>query len=388
MDPESLFSYLLEDEIMTFSQTSEGNLRCARIFMKESTRELRQVLDPGPPGWEEASLGGAAGAADGGGSGGEDGGEDLDGQGDGGQYSGGGNYDEEEPGSPTSAEDKVRARNLATSNLTEVVSARMLEAELDARKAAVVKKLERAFDIIDADKSGDLDWGEIQDALDPDGEQGAELHEIFGSHDILAPLSALSMWEKLFALIDVNGDGTVDFDELTGYVFGLIEKKFRQIPRSGTHYLMDRIMRRGLGDFVDRVQERCKERTVEGESALMSQVRALLGRGAGFNRLMPALLKYHTRCYGKLVNVYGDFTCIKDLFVAWAEVHKRGDLLNSTDAIAGIFDYPPDQVDELSSVDQATFYSTIFRNMEDAGAVDHYLKIVDEAILKRKAPRM
>ena len=247
VDPESLFSYLLEDEIMTFSQTSEGNLRCARIFMKESTRELRQVLDPGPPGWEEASLGGAAGAADGGGSGGEDGGEDLDGQGDGGQYSGGGNYDEEEPGSPTSAEDKVRARNLATSNLTEVVSARMLEAELDARKAAVVKKLERAFDIIDADKSGDLDWGEIQDALDPDGEQGAELHEIFGSHDILAPLSALSMWEKLFALIDVNGDGTVDFDELTGYVFGLIEKKFRQIPRSGTHYLMDRIMRRGLG---------------------------------------------------------------------------------------------------------------------------------------------
>ena len=45
--------------------------------------------------------------------------------------------------------------------LPDVVYDWILETELAARKARTCKKLERAFDLIDEDKSGDIDLGEL-----------------------------------------------------------------------------------------------------------------------------------------------------------------------------------------------------------------------------------
>ena len=69
----------------------------------------------------------------------------------------------------------------------------ILETELSARKAMTCKKMERAFDIIDADKSGDIDLDELRVAFDTTkGKAGSaiQLQQIFHSDDVLRNLAS------------------------------------------------------------------------------------------------------------------------------------------------------------------------------------------------------
>lgn len=68
----------------------------------------------------------------------------------------------------------------------------ILETELSARKAMTCKKMERAFDIIDEDKSGDIDLDELRVAFDmTKGKAGSaiQLQQIFHSDDVLRTLA-------------------------------------------------------------------------------------------------------------------------------------------------------------------------------------------------------
>ena len=92
----------------------------------------------------------------------------------------------------------------------------MLENELFNKKIGMRKKLECAFALIDKDQSGDLDMDELKSALEGDGRDSQELKAIFQSNILIAPMAQMAFWVDAFDIMDTDGDGEVDFGELQG----------------------------------------------------------------------------------------------------------------------------------------------------------------------------
>ena len=90
----------------------------------------------------------------------------------------------------------------------------MMENELYNKKIEMRKKLERAFVLIDKDMSGELDMGELKSALEGDGCDSRELKAIFQSHILITPMAQMAFWVDAFDIIDTDGNGEVDFGEL------------------------------------------------------------------------------------------------------------------------------------------------------------------------------
>ena len=91
-------------------------------------------------------------------------------------------------------------------------------------------------------------------------------------------------------------------------VYAEIDKKFFQIPRSGTHMVMRSVMQDGIARFLDGLQTLREDRTPYGYRTLLKDARTCLERGGGVAALLPYLARYHVRCFGKLVNSRGDYT--------------------------------------------------------------------------------
>lgn len=60
---------------------------------------------------------------------------------------------------------------------------------------------------------------------------------------------------------------------LERYVIKQIEKKFRQIPRSGTHKLLQRIMIAGINRFVNEIQGQSERDPTMAAAVVMAETK-------------------------------------------------------------------------------------------------------------------
>ena len=139
--------------------------------------------------------------------------------------------------------------------------------------------------------------------------------------------------------------------------------------------VMRKVMQDGIGRFLDALQNLRANQTPYGCRTLLKDVRKLLERGAGVATLLPFLARYHVRCFGKLVNEQGDYTCMKDLVIAFADVHRRGRFFFDDRAIADMFEVPG-EIDDGSTCDQRWLFAVIFRQLEDRKSVPECLQLL------------
>ena len=202
------------------------------------------------------------------------------------------------------------------------------------------------------------------------------------------------------------------------YVNNIIEKKFRQIPRSGTHYLCHSILQEGIGSFLDWVQvcskhfvadlrrrQRAAKEEVDPldesarmeaavvhdedhcrqqEALLLAEAKSFLGRSRYMNEILELLLQYYTRCLGKLSNDVGDFTCVKDLVKAWAQMDSRDLIFDDEEMFGAMFAKSGAFDEKVTVVDRHTFISVLYRNMEhiptDMSYAPKYRAVLEKAI--------
>ena len=66
---------------------------------------------------------------------------------------------------------------------------------------------------------------------------------------------------------------------------------------------------------------------------------------------------------------------MKDLVIAFADVHRRGRFFFDDAAIGDLFEVPGD-VDDYSTIDQRWFFAVVFRQIEDKKSVSDYVRII------------